>query len=120
MALAVANNDESTPEPRIGGITGKGFKPGQSGNPSGRPRGIASQARELIDDNPRELLTTLLEIARDPEERGSERRACIAEYLDRAYGKSATFAPIDGEDPLDLTELAQIRTVVDELAARRG
>ena len=25
-----------------GGITGKGFKPGQSGNPNGRPKGMRS------------------------------------------------------------------------------
>ena len=25
-----------------GGITGKGFKPGQSGNPNGRPKGVQS------------------------------------------------------------------------------
>ncbi len=59
-------------------------------------------------------------MARDGEAKPAERVTAIREYLDRAYGKSATFAPIDGEDPLDLTELAQIRTVVDELAQRRG
>ena len=35
----VANNEDSTASPRqLGGITGKGFMPGQSGNPSGRPK----------------------------------------------------------------------------------
>ena len=33
----VANNTESTKK-KLGGITGKGFMPGKSGNPSGRPR----------------------------------------------------------------------------------
>ncbi len=118
MALEAVESNE--PATNVGGVTGKGFKPGQSGNPGGRKMGLAAQARAGIKDNPKELLDILLDVARNPKERGSERRACIAEYLDRAYGKSATFAPIDGEDPLDLTELAQIRTVVDELAQRRG
>ncbi len=35
----VANNQESTNPPKqLGGITGKGFMPGKSGNPSGRPK----------------------------------------------------------------------------------
>ncbi len=33
----VENNEPSTK--KLGGITGKGFKPGQSGNPGGRPKG---------------------------------------------------------------------------------
>ncbi len=35
----VANNEYITASPKLlGGITGKGFMPGQSGNPSGRPK----------------------------------------------------------------------------------
>ena len=30
--------NEKTTEKKLGGITGKGFMPGQSGNPGGRPR----------------------------------------------------------------------------------
>jgi len=33
----VNNNEEITPK-KLGGCTGKGFMPGQSGNPSGRPK----------------------------------------------------------------------------------
>ncbi len=36
--MDVANNADTTDCPRLGGITGKGFMPGQSGNPSGRPK----------------------------------------------------------------------------------
>jgi hypothetical protein len=32
---------------RLGGVTGKGFKPGQSGNPSGRPKSAAN-LRDLL------------------------------------------------------------------------
>jgi hypothetical protein len=33
-----------------GGITGKGFMPGRSGNPGGRPKGLARATRELVGD----------------------------------------------------------------------
>lgn len=48
---AVAINDESTK--KLGGCTGKGFMPGQSGNPSGRPKNdlravLALRAFEIL------------------------------------------------------------------------
>ena len=46
--MGVENNGATTEG--LGGITGKGFRPGQSGNPGGRPKGLASKARELTKD----------------------------------------------------------------------
>jgi|SRR6185312_3002392 len=39
--IHVGNNEETT----LGGITGKGFMPGQSGNPNGRPKKSLFQTR---------------------------------------------------------------------------
>jgi len=51
MPENVANNQQST-EKLLGGITGKGFMPGQSGNPSGRPKKkpITDLFEELMAD----------------------------------------------------------------------
>lgn len=47
--LDVANNKKTR---MLGGITGKGFMPGKSGNPSGRPKKkpISEIYEELLDD----------------------------------------------------------------------
>jgi hypothetical protein len=42
----VKNNGRTT-----GGVTGKGFMPGQSGNPRGRPKGLAKATRELVGED---------------------------------------------------------------------
>ena len=51
MPENVENNEQST-EKLLGGITGKGFMPGQSGNPSGRPKKkpITDLFEELMAD----------------------------------------------------------------------
>lgn len=47
----VGNNPESR-EKMLGGITGKGFMPGQSGNPNGRPKKkpITELYEEILND----------------------------------------------------------------------
>ena len=44
----MADDLQQQPKNNLGGITGKGFMPGQSGNPGGRPRGSKSLRNLLI------------------------------------------------------------------------
>lgn len=96
------------------------FKPGQSGNPLGRPKGVARQARDLVGNDPARLLQVLLDIAEDKGASRGERRAAAAEYLDRGWGKAASYSPVEDGDPLELGDVERtIADLVDELAARR-
>lgn len=59
----------------------KPFKPGQSGNPGGRPKGIAAKAREHTDT----ALEVLVAGMADDDAR--VRVAAAREVLDRGWGK---------------------------------
>ncbi len=111
------NNQETT---RPGGITGHGFKPGQSGNPGGRPKGLAKTVREECGGSPVRLARVLLDIAEDPKAHNRDRVAATRELLDRGWGKAPAFASMEADDPLELCEIArEIQGIADELAARR-
>lgn len=79
----VANNAETTPKPEkmLGGITGKGFMPGQSGNPTGRPK------KQFLSEMADELLE---EIATDPAERKAFKEALRQKLLSKGVVSAMT------------------------------
>lgn len=92
---------------------GRPFKPGQSGNPGGRPKGIAAAARQHTD----RCIAVLAEALESPDAR--TRIAAAHELLDRGYGK-AIAATASVSNPLgdldDETLEAAIAAVKDALA----
>jgi hypothetical protein len=114
-----------------GGVTGNGFRKGQSGNPGGRPKGIAHLAREMVGDDGEKLVRFWAAVMDgDPLPNGrvptvSESLAASKLLAERGWGKPAEFVPIEESDPLQLREDEVDRVVavfdakMDELARRR-
>lgn len=119
LAHPTQNRTETAdPKPK-GKPRGRPFAKGNNANPGGRPKGVATRARELIGDDPQALLGVFLEIASDPAEKSADRISAAKEYLARAYGQAPAYAPVEG-DPLELGDVDRaIGAVVDELAGRR-
>jgi uncharacterized protein DUF5681 len=89
---------------RTGGITGNGFKPGRSGNPGGRPRGLSRATRDLVGEDGMAIVELWWQIALDPLQRTRDRLEASKLLADRGWGKAAVFAPQEG-DPFDLEEV---------------
>ncbi len=62
------------------------FKKGHNGNKGGRPKGIAAYVKSISNDYI-DYLAILDKFARDETLSVKERRACIAEILDRSLGR---------------------------------
>jgi hypothetical protein len=111
----VQNNGRAT-----GGVTGRGFKPGRSGNPGGRPQGLARATRELVGEDGMKLAELWWTIAQDEMQRTSDRLEASRLLADRGWGKAAAFEPLEG-DPLDLAALEgaaeEFRAKILKLAA---
>ena len=106
-----------------GGVTGKGFMPGQSGNPGGRPRGSVkvsscyerSLARPFPGD-PQGRTYAQVIADRAVELAAEGRIDAIKEVTDRTEGRSKQTIDVNRSD----LRREYVRRVVDELCARFG
>jgi hypothetical protein len=66
--------------------TSTSFKPGQSGNPNGRPR-VLADVQNAAREHSAEALETLAQIMRNPKAPAAARISAACALLDRGYGK---------------------------------
>jgi hypothetical protein len=80
---AVQNNRGTT----AGGVTGRGFVPGQSGNPGGRPKGLTRRVRELVGDDGTAIAEFMYSVMADEGVRTADRLEAARWLADRGFGK---------------------------------
>ena len=121
---ATENPPAAVPPPKKKGKPrGGSWKKGTSGNPGGRPKGLAARVREQMPEE--ELVAGQVRIAKGLKVAGMKPSLAdvmrAREWLtERGWGKAAMFAPVEGGDPLEFGAVDEaIAGVVDELAARR-
>ena len=85
----------------------RSFPKGVSGNPGGRPKGLAKATREVVGNHGLPLAELWWEIASDPSRKDSDRLQASRLLADRGWGKAAAFAPVDEDDPLGIREMEQ-------------
>jgi uncharacterized protein DUF5681 len=105
--------------PATGGVTGKGFQPGQSGNPGGRPKGIAAKAREVCGSDGEKLITFWFAVMNDASYEVKDRLAASRLLSERGFGKPPQFMPIEDADPLALAD-ARADEIAVEFDTRLG
>lgn len=105
----------TTPKQR-GGVTGKGFLPGQSGNPGGRPRGERRVLQDMYGEDGEKLFDRLDKLRR---EAGTPVRVKVQIdffLIERLHGRVQPRQ--EGEKGTSLAELLAMHARPDELVSR--
>jgi hypothetical protein len=107
LALSVVESRPLTTLP--GGVTGAGFRPGVSGNPGVRPKGLGRRVRELVGEDGSAIAEFMLAVMRDERARTRDRLEAGRWLADRAFGRSVQPLDVDvGVRPsaVDATKLS--------------
>lgn len=92
------------------------FKPGQSGNPSGRPK-IPGDVVELARTHTREAISTLAAIMSNAEAPPASKIAAAAVLLDRGWGKPSQTVDLNHRiEPRHLTDAELITLAATGIA----
>lgn len=101
------------------------YEPGTTGNPGGRPKGLAKRVRDQVGSDGEPLVVLMLAIVYNEKESTRDRMDAAKWLADRGWGKAPVFAPIEDDDPLEMSEreasaiAAGFDARLDELAAKR-
>jgi hypothetical protein len=87
----------STPKQR-GGITGKGFLPGVSGNPSGRPKGERRLLMELYGEDGEKLFRELDRLKQDAKTPVRWKIEINQFLVERLHGRAQQRVEVGGHD----------------------
>ena len=132
MSEAAAES-ENRAENRNPPIAGR-FQKGQSGNPGGRPKGLAKAVRDRLDAAAERtgstgadlLIAFWAGVMADTKEDTGLRLKASQFLAERGWGKPAQFVPIEDDDPLEMSDreanevAASFDDRLDEVAARRA
>lgn len=96
------------------------WKPGQSGNPGGRPKGLQRATRELVGDDGISLAKFWVAMMENAKVPWNTRMAASMALAERGWGKAASLPEVRTDDPLELNEVElAIGGFVDDLARKR-
>lgn len=85
------------------------WRPGESGNPGGRPRALA-EVRDAARAHTAEALATLVEVMRSREATPGVRLAAAEALLDRGWGRPAVAVAVDvSEAELPAVDVSALR-----------
>ncbi len=101
---AVQNNRGTT----AGGVTGRGFAPGTSGNPGGRPKGLTRRVRELVGDDGTAIAEFMYSVMADEGSRTADRLEAARWLADRGFGRPPQDVELamKGQEALDVHAFA--------------
>lgn len=103
-----------------GGLRSTSFKPGQSGNPKGRPK-VLAEVKDLARGYTKEAIRTLADIAQNTKANASARVAAASAILDRGWGKpQQTVDVTQHKSPLDDLDASTLAALAEALRDGEG